>query len=61
MSHTLAELEKLIAYHNQLYWEKAAPEISDAEYDLLMRELEVKAIQEYQIMATDLKTHRKMI
>ena len=37
---TVAELEKLIAYHNELYWKKAAPEISDAEYDLLMRELE---------------------
>ena len=37
---TIAELEKLIAYHNELYWKKAAPEISDAEYDLLMRELE---------------------
>ena len=37
---TITELEKLIAYHNELYWKKAAPEISDAEYDLLMRELE---------------------
>ena len=37
---TVAELEKLIAYHNELYWKKAAPEISDAEYDILMRELE---------------------
>lgn len=37
---TVAELEKLIAYHNELYWKKAAPEISDAEYDFLMRELE---------------------
>ncbi len=36
---TVAELEKLIAYHNELYWKKAAPEISDAEYDFLMREL----------------------
>ena len=41
--HTLEELEKLIAYHNDLYWKKAAPEISDVEYDELMRELEVLA------------------
>ena len=38
--HTLQELEKLIAYHNDLYWKKATPEISDVEYDELMRELE---------------------
>ena len=41
--HTLEELEKLIAYHNDLYWKKAAPEISDVEYDELMRELEALA------------------
>ncbi|MBE6367864.1 MAG: hypothetical protein E7052_08165 [Lentisphaerae bacterium] len=38
--HTIEELEKLISYHNELYWKKAAPEISDVEYDNLMRELE---------------------
>ena len=38
--HTLDELVKLINYHNELYWKKAAPEISDVEYDELMRELE---------------------
>lgn len=41
--HTLEELEHLIAYHNELYWKKAAPEISDVEYDDLMRELEAIA------------------
>ncbi len=41
--HTLQELEYLIAYHNDLYWKKAAPEISDVEYDDLMRELEAIA------------------
>jgi len=43
--HTLEELEHLIAYHNDLYWKKGAPEISDVEYDLLMRELETLAPQ----------------
>ncbi len=41
--HTLVELEALIAHHNELYWKKAAPEISDVEYDNLMRELEALA------------------
>ena len=41
--HTLEELEHLITYHNELYWKKAAPEISDVEYDELMRELEALA------------------
>ena len=33
------ELVRLIEYHNRLYWEKAAPEISDSDYDRLVREL----------------------
>jgi DNA ligase (NAD+) len=33
------ELEQLIVKHNQAYWDRAAPEISDVEYDLLVREL----------------------
>lgn len=33
------ELRKAINYHNQLYYEKDTPEISDFEYDALMNEL----------------------
>ena len=33
------ELVRLIGYHNRLYWEKAAPEISDSDYDRLVQEL----------------------
>ncbi len=35
-----AELRQLINHHNHLYYSKAEPEISDAEYDKLYRELE---------------------
>ncbi len=34
-----AELRELIRYHNRRYYELDEPEISDAEYDELVREL----------------------
>lgn len=36
----IEELRELIRYHNELYFEKEQPEISDYEYDILLRELE---------------------
>jgi len=36
----IRELEKLLEYHNNLYYNNDAPEISDMEYDKLLRELE---------------------
>jgi len=36
----MTELAREIERHNQLYYEKAAPEISDREYDLLVQELQ---------------------
>lgn len=36
----IAELRAELSRHNQLYYQDAAPEISDAEYDRLFRELE---------------------
>lgn len=36
----IAELRKTIEYHNKRYYQQDAPEISDAEYDRLMRELQ---------------------
>ena len=36
----IAELSKTIEYHNNLYYNQDEPEISDFEYDILLRELE---------------------
>lgn len=36
----MAELRRIIDHHNHLYYVLDAPEISDAEYDTLLRELE---------------------
>ncbi|MEY4243831.1 MAG: ligase [Verrucomicrobiota bacterium] len=36
----ILELRDILARHNQLYYNQAAPEISDADYDKLFRELE---------------------
>jgi DNA ligase (NAD+) len=36
----ISELRKIIEYHNLRYYQQDAPEISDAEYDRLMRELQ---------------------
>lgn len=36
----ISELRKIIEYHNKRYYQQDAPEISDAEYDWLMRELQ---------------------
>ncbi|HPD56964.1 MAG TPA: NAD-dependent DNA ligase LigA [Smithellaceae bacterium] len=36
----IIELRRIIEYHNQRYYQQDAPEISDTEYDRLMRELQ---------------------
>ncbi len=36
----IPDLRKIIEYHNRRYYQQDAPEISDAEYDRLMRELQ---------------------
>ncbi len=36
----IGELRALLDHHNRLYYNKATPDISDAEYDLFFRELE---------------------
>jgi len=39
----VASLEAQIRHHNKLYWDKAAPEIPDTEYDKLVRKLRAAA------------------
>jgi len=34
------ELRKAVSYHDNLYYDQAQPELTDAEYDKLFRELE---------------------
>jgi DNA ligase (NAD+) len=36
----IADLRRVIEYHNKRYYQQDAPEISDADYDRLMRELQ---------------------
>jgi DNA ligase (NAD+) len=43
MSAEIAELEAAVRHHNRLYWDDAAPEISDTDYDLLVRKLRALA------------------
>ena len=40
-SRRVDELREQIKRHDHLYYVKASPEVSDAEYDALMRELRV--------------------
>jgi DNA ligase, NAD-dependent len=44
-SKRISDLRKTIEYHNKLYYQQDAPEISDAEYDRLMRELQKLELQ----------------
>lgn len=50
------ELSEQLRRHNQLYYEEDRPEISDAEYDRLLRELEKLEAQFPQLKASDSPT-----
>jgi DNA ligase (NAD+) len=44
-SKRISDLRKIIEYHNKRYYQQDDPEISDSEYDLLMRELQELELQ----------------
>ncbi len=52
------ELRKQINYHNYRYYVLDSPEISDAEYDLLMKELEQREEEYPQLVTPDSPTQR---
>ncbi len=54
----LAELRKLIGYHNRRYYVLDDPEIADAEYDRLFRELEELEGQYPELLTSDSPSRR---
>ncbi len=52
------ELRRLIEYHNDRYYNKDNPEISDFEYDKLLRELELIEEEYPQLKTSDSPTNR---
>ena len=49
----IAELRRLINYHNYRYYALDSPDISDAQYDELMRELKQLEEQHPQLVTPD--------
>ena len=54
----LTELREAIHHHDYLYYAEARPEISDAEYDALMRELRELEAAFPDLVAPDSPTQR---
>ncbi len=54
----VAELRAAIAHHNQRYYEADAPEISDADYDELVRELALIEAEHPDLVTPDSPTQR---
>ncbi len=54
----IEELRELIRYHNRLYYVEDAPEISDAEYDALYKELEALEAENPELVTADSPTQR---
>src|SRR5262245_57491770 len=52
------ELRRLLRYHNERYYIDAAPEISDAEFDAMMRELEALELANPEFADPDSPTQR---
>ena len=54
----IEELRELVRYHNRRYYVEDAPEISDAEYDALYKELEILENEHPELVTTDSPTQR---
>ena len=52
------ELREQINYHNYRYYVLDSPEVSDAEYDRLMRELEALEAEHPELVSPDSPTQR---
>ena len=52
------ELRRLIRYHEERYYILASPEIADAEFDALMRELERLESENPDLVSADSPTQR---
>ena len=52
------QLRALIAHHNRRYYQQDAPEVSDAEYDALMRELQQLEAEHPELLTPDSPTQR---
>ncbi len=58
VSRRLLQLRRQLAYHNRCYYELDRPEISDAEYDALFRELQALERQRPDLLTPDSPTQR---
>jgi DNA ligase (NAD+) len=58
LSRRAAELRRVIDRANRAYYERDAPEISDAEYDRLLRELQQLEAEHPRLRTPDSPTHR---
>lgn len=54
----IAELKEKIEYHNRRYYDEDAPEISDYEYDLLLRELKELEEANPELLTSESPTQR---
>src|SRR3712207_1417754 len=54
----IEKLRELVRYHNRRYYVEDAPEISDAEYDALYKELEFLENEHPELVTTDSPTQR---
>lgn len=54
----IAELRKVIEYHNGLYYNNDAPEISDYEYDILMQRLKKLEAEHPELVSKDSPTQK---